>query len=800
MNNTFNSFISYLMFLILSISCSILNIIFYIYKKKGYSLHNLRKIIFVNFIVSTIFLVTGLPFFILSNGDEITESFEVFILPIILFNLSMFLFVFSIIIFLLPHLDEELNRINLEIPSYHNANKGSIKIGKIMKGKRKKFNFYLSIKDLEKHVFICGATGTGKSNFLQNFLINFTQNYNIPFFLVEFKGEYHFLQKKINDLLILWPGENFSINIFNPENSNPFIHAERIFDILKSGQFLDDNAEFSPQMQKVLVEILAKVCKNKELQSWKGFEYYCKKYLKENLNNIPMLKQTLISIKNRIRRFSEGPLKALFEKNNEYEVKTLFKRNVILDLSSIIRLGGEKEDALFFLNMIFKYLWDQNLTKGAFKYKGIKHITIVEDAQYFAPKDLVKKNKMTTYLEDIALLQRGTGECLIALATRPDISRDILANAGVLLTLKNHIEKDLMCELLNLDLEKKNYLSILEEGQGIIRINSIKEPFLLWVPHIERESLNFSEIKSKNELILRNKEPTEDFFDKEEKKKSFIRVIPLVNYLLNFCKKIGYELRIKIKKVFDQNFPRSLKKKKTALNSDIQNRAQILEIKSDVNISKINQENKKKEILPYSIIEETQGVNYNNFNRIILNYKDLLMKYIKITNLHKTESYDEMIVNSIEFINLILDKISQQIGINYKDLNDFLKRITEMKLENKFILYNEIEILATLLHNNTEASSQFKPDISYSILSIIKKIMEKIKIHCKKNEDNNFSNAYDEFKTNSIKTKSPPSTIKVLKNNTNEYELSLNALTELDDFSKLESYIDELSKKKTNKL
>lgn len=118
----------------------------------------------------------------------------------------MFLFVFSIIIFLLPHLDEELNRINLEIPSYHNANKGSIKIGKIMKGKRKRFNFYLSIKDLEKHVFICGATGTGKSNFLQNFLINFTQNYNIPFFLVEFKGEYHFLQKKINDLLILWPG------------------------------------------------------------------------------------------------------------------------------------------------------------------------------------------------------------------------------------------------------------------------------------------------------------------------------------------------------------------------------------------------------------------------------------------------------------------------------------------------------------------------------------------------------------------------------------------------------------------
>ena len=74
------------------------------------------------------------------------------------------------------------------------------------------------------------------------------------FFLVEFKGEYHFLQRKIDNLIILWPGENFSINIFNPENSSPEIHAERVFDILKSGQFLDENSDYSPQMEKVLVE------------------------------------------------------------------------------------------------------------------------------------------------------------------------------------------------------------------------------------------------------------------------------------------------------------------------------------------------------------------------------------------------------------------------------------------------------------------------------------------------------------------------------------------------------------------
>ncbi|MCK4371095.1 MAG: ATP-binding protein, partial [Candidatus Lokiarchaeota archaeon] len=139
-----------------------------------------------------------------------------------------------------------------------------------------------------------------------------------------------------------------------------------------------------------------------------------------------------------------------------------------------------------------------------YNFNGIQHFTIIEDAQYFAPQDLMKKSKITTYLEDIALLQRGTGECLITLATRPDISKEILANNGVVLTFKNHIEKDIMCELLNIDNENRNFLSILEEGQCIIRVNSIKEPFLLKIPLIKHESLTIAEIKNKNQSILKN--------------------------------------------------------------------------------------------------------------------------------------------------------------------------------------------------------------------------------------------------------------------------------------------------------
>jgi hypothetical protein len=301
-------------------------------------------------------------------------------------------------------------------------------------------------------------------------------------------------------------------------------------------------------MEKVLIEILTKICENKTLQSWEGFEIYSKKYLNVNQNKIPMLKQTLVSLQNRIRRFSIGPIKAVFESNSKIPISELFNKNVILDLSSIIRLGGEKEDALFFLNMVLKYMWDKNLTKGAFNYQGIKHITIIEDAQYFAPQDLLKKSKLTTYLEDIALIQRGTGECLITLSTRPNISREILANNGVVLTFKNHLEKDIMCELLNLDNEKRNYLSILDEGQCIIRVDSIKEPFLLDIPYIKRHLITVSEINRKNQLILEKSEKKLDSKIEFQQKTNNLYKLLLKNVKTSISKHIPTIIPLKNKK------------------------------------------------------------------------------------------------------------------------------------------------------------------------------------------------------------------------------------------------------------
>lgn len=160
-------------------------------------------------------------------------------------------------------LSNQINAIALPYPSRQRAKKGQIEMGRIKFKNKEKYKFKLSIEDLERHMFICGSTGSGKTNFHQRFLIHLDRVLDVPFMLCEFKGEYTFMQSKIGDILVLKPGYNFFINIFDPVNTSPRIHAERLFQAFRSGMKFEDK-EFTPQMERVFVDILIEMCKDEK--------------------------------------------------------------------------------------------------------------------------------------------------------------------------------------------------------------------------------------------------------------------------------------------------------------------------------------------------------------------------------------------------------------------------------------------------------------------------------------------------------------------------------------------------------
>ena len=515
-------------FFILALFLGMLSTTYYLLKAREIKLNMTGSLTRINSILkyAIVMLSIFLTFFFCLNLEEFTQNPES-LNSSLLINISLICLFSSIMLFIRSFKITTKYAIELDKPSRLKSRRGTIKLGKVMSNNRTKYNFFLNLTDLAQHMFVCGITGTGKSNFIQYFLLNFTKHYDLPFLLTEFKGEYHYLQKRIKDLLILKPGENFSINIFDPEGADPQVHAERIFQIFESGGLLE-GVEYSPQMERVFVDILNEVCPKEKNRNWDEFFSISEKYYMENRDL--MFQKSVIAIQNRIRRYALGTLKHIFVKKSGINVKEIFDHRVLLDLSSIIRLGGEKEDALFFLNMILKYQWDRNIEVGSRDYEGIKHATIIEDAQYFAPEELSSRTKLTSYLEDIALLLRGTGECLISLATRPKISREILANCGVLVSFQNHMQKDIMQELLNLEEKQKEYLSMLQRGVCIVRVNSIEKPFVLKVPYIKREWLTDEEIGENNKKILESK------LSENRKKSDYIETTKSVAYC-TFCRR-----------------------------------------------------------------------------------------------------------------------------------------------------------------------------------------------------------------------------------------------------------------------
>lgn len=359
---------------------------------------------------------------------------------------------------------------------------GAIKIGKIM-SKGKRVSFKLSLVDLRKHMFVSGLTGMGKTNFIKVLVLKIVEEFsNIPFLLVEFKGEYENLGE-LPDIQLLSPGKNFWINIFNPGSENTEIYAEKLLNLMIMCNMITLREEFSAQMEKVLSEVLISVCSDEKRRNWEGFEYYLDNIKKKYANKIPYIEQTAVSIENRIRRLKRGPLRNVFTSDQDLDTREIQQTNTIIDLSQIIKLGGNKADAVFLANVVFNYIWVENLEHG--KSETVRHITIIEDSIFFSSKSNTSDGLKTGYLEDIALLLRGTGECLININTRPTISEDIMANAGVVVSFQLSYDQNEMGRLLALQKEEYQYLTKLRVGQCIIKVNSIKTPFMLEVPKAE---------------------------------------------------------------------------------------------------------------------------------------------------------------------------------------------------------------------------------------------------------------------------------------------------------------------------
>ncbi len=163
----------FLFHLTLVVLLSGLNIVFYISQKREQPANKLKLLLIILFGISIPLFILDSTYYLNLASESLRSSEKV-----LLSNIFLILLCFSVGLFFYSIYSSDDDVIDLEKPSYFKSRKGVIKIGRVMERAHKKNTFYLSLTDLEKHVFVCGATGTGKSNFIQNFLINLAKRRN----------------------------------------------------------------------------------------------------------------------------------------------------------------------------------------------------------------------------------------------------------------------------------------------------------------------------------------------------------------------------------------------------------------------------------------------------------------------------------------------------------------------------------------------------------------------------------------------------------------------------------------------
>ncbi|MHC1590792.1 MAG: ATP-binding protein, partial [Candidatus Helarchaeales archaeon] len=269
--------------------------------------------------------------------------------------------------------------------------------------------------------------------------------------------------------------------------------------------------ELTPQMEKITREILIKCVRDKEKRSFTSFFQELRNFAKANEHNTSIL-MTVAAIENRFMKFTTGILGEILNTDRTtVSFEEIMKQKVVFDLSNVIYKQGTKEDVRLLMNIILKYAIDEALRRGV--TNELRHLTVIEDAQLLVPS-ILRELSETTLGEDIPLLLRGVGESMISIATRPEISSDIVSNSAVKISfrLTEKTDTDKVSNYQNLNEEQVQYLRTMPKREAIVSTLNVPFPFRMQVPEAPKISITLEEIYQSNlknfDSIFKNDGPT----------------------------------------------------------------------------------------------------------------------------------------------------------------------------------------------------------------------------------------------------------------------------------------------------
>ncbi len=386
-------------------------------------------------------------------------------------------------------------------------------IGETVFGGRRLSNIGLKIDWLREHAAILGATGTGKTTLVKHLMAQLSTKTEVPWWIFDVKGsEYLGLTGYgESEVLVLRPGldSSFMFNLIDPEMANEENYAHSTFVILRElMNERGDSSELSPAMEKLLRDSVLKVVES--VGQGNSVESLVNA-VSELSGNDRMGSMTRDALLNRLEILTREPLGSILGgESDTVEFSDLLSRRVILDLSHVARVGG-MDSARLLYNLVAKRIFDSAMKRGI--TEGLHHVVVLEEASNLVPESYTRHSAAdVTTGESMVMLQRATGQGVIVISTRPNISSNILANTSTKIAFRLPYDSQVGGRFLSLNEDQEQYLRSLKRGRALMIIPHT-ETFEI-ATHLFQETLRQEE---KASSIVSDTTPrTKEFVEEEQ--------------------------------------------------------------------------------------------------------------------------------------------------------------------------------------------------------------------------------------------------------------------------------------------
>jgi len=337
-------------------------------------------------------------------------------------------------------------------------------------GGRRLSSVGLNVDWLREHIAVLGATGTGKTTLVKHLMAQLSTKTDIPWWIFDVKGsEYYDLVDCSNsEVLVLRPGldDSFTMDLIDPELKGDERCAHSTFIILK--ELLNergDSSELSPAMEKLLRESVKAVVDSLDDNSVQALT----RKVSELANNDRIGNMTRDALLNRLEILSREPLGSILRSGPEsVRISDLLEKRVILDLSFVARTGGLDAARLFY-NLVAKRIFDSSMKRGI--SDGLHHVVVLEEASNLVPESYTRHSAAdVTTGESMVMLQRATGQGVVVVSTRPNISSNILANTSTKIVFRLPYDSHVGGRFLSIDEQQERYLRVLKRGRALMSI------------------------------------------------------------------------------------------------------------------------------------------------------------------------------------------------------------------------------------------------------------------------------------------------------------------------------------------